>query len=82
MDGGPMATCPVGCLIRNTVTTAAWMYLFMDNKNMIKKVGGGQNAPGIHGACATRSFAYPVRSPLIQAIMVNTSLLIIWTMRP
>ena len=32
--GGHM---PWWCLIRKTVTIAAWMYLFMDNKNMIKK---------------------------------------------
>ena len=31
--GGHM---PWWCLIRKTVTIAAWMYLFMDNKNMIK----------------------------------------------
>ena len=32
--GGHM---PCWCLIRKTVTIAAWMYLFVDNKNMIKK---------------------------------------------
>ena len=28
------------------------------------KVDGGENVPGIPGACATRNFTYLVRSPL------------------
>ena len=27
------------------------------------EIGGGENVPGIPGACATRNFAYMVRDP-------------------
>ena len=42
------------------------------------KVGGGENVPGILGACATRNVTYLVRDPLVQ-IMAAATLPIIWT---
>ena len=33
------------------------------------EVGGGENDPGIPGACTTRNFMYLVRGPLVQSLV-------------
>ena len=35
-----------------------------DDNNNVYARGGGENVPGIPGACTTRNFTYVVRDPL------------------
>ena len=38
--------------------------------------GGGENVPGIPGACATRNFTYLVRGPLVEMVFSSTESLL------
>ena len=44
----------------------AVMHAGVANQRFSLKSGGGENVPGIPGACATRSFTYLVRGPLVE----------------
>ena len=50
------------------ITARAWRTWSVACRDRLLAVsienGGGENFPGIPGACATRNFAYLVRSPL------------------
>ena len=59
-----------GLAIPTCITERAWRTYrdaCRDRKLVVFfEIGGGENVPGIHGACATRNFAYLVRGPLCE----------------